>query len=197
MVRGVHDLYYSRSPPPFLDKFNPTRDEINAWSPIIINHIRALLGINIPFQLDARLMLETQWADEMNWTNVWDAKYGSQCPSDSKPPPHCGAKFTPDPADRAKAIACPPYNSDFIKYPELENYTTQRVSGAENGGATGTQIPWSLRHASVMVNHICTEGWSGHAGPYLSRRFGGFHWSCRKGGQIDDGGVGVRGKWFG
>ena len=154
-----------------------------------------MLGEPVVARNDARLFMEAQWADEMKQTNIWDAKYGDQCPPGATG--HCGATFTPDAEDRVVAIACSPYNSDFVKYPELENYTFQRISKAEQVGGMGTQIPWSLRLGAVMVNYILGEGWSGHAGPFLSRTLFGGSYTCGYGGQSVNGGIGLRSKWAG
>lgn len=202
MIRGVHDLYYSMSPPPYLDKFRPTTAEIDAWNIILINHIRALLGE--PQKLlgyDATLMLETKWANEMNWTTKWDAKYGNQC-DDVRPSSHCGAKFQPDAGDRLIDMACSPYNLDYVKYPELKDYekftpTQPKNRGtADGGGSTGARVPWSLRIGDIMVNLIHDEMYTGHPGPFLSRRWVGMNWGCRPGGQSNNGGVSVRTQWI-
>ena len=199
MIRGMHDLYYNTVPLPFADKFNPTTQEIDAWNIIALNHVRALLGEPKLIGYDATLMLEVKWASEMHHGTVWHEKYGDQCVTGNS---HCGADFQPDSEDRLKAIACPPYNSDYEKYPELKDYHIFTPSQPKNRGtgdgnaSTEARVPWSLRLATMVVSWIATEGWSGHAGPYLTRRWVGMHWSCNYGGQSDMGGVGVHTQWI-
>jgi hypothetical protein len=199
MIRGMHDLYYSKSPPPFADKFNPTTAEIEAWNLIALNHVRALLGEPVVAKYDATLMLEVKWASEMHHGTVWHAKYGDQCITGNS---HCGADFQPDSEDRLKAINCPPYNADYVKYPELKDYHIFTPSQPKNRGtgdgnaSTEARVPWSLRMATMVASWIGSEGWTGHASPYLTRRWVGMYWSCNPGGQAQMGGVGVHTQWI-
>lgn len=203
ILRGVEDLYYSKSPPPFADKYQPTVPEIDAWNIEIVNHIRSMLGISEKVIPDARLYLECQWADERKLTTYWDTKYptgiigGSYGPCVVNGIPgkgHCGASFFPDKQDRDEYISQPPYNNDFSKYPELQNYT-DRFSKSEGLGGTNARTPWSMRLAMIITNYILGEGTTGHAGPPLFRNRVGFSWACTPGGQIDGGGISFRGKW--
>jgi hypothetical protein len=199
MIRGMHDLYYNSDPVPFLDKYNPTTIEIDAWNIRSINHVRALLGETVKVQPDARLYLETKWANEMSGGTKWHAKYGDQCGDKGG---HCGADFQPDSADRLAEMSCPPYNLDFVKYPELKDYHIFTASQPKNHGTndspvgTDARVPWSLRMATVMVNQIVKEGYVGHPGPFLTKRFVGMNWSCAPGGQAQMGGVGARLQWI-
>lgn len=202
MIRGLHDLYYSQSPPPYLDKFRPTTAEIDAWNIIVINHIRKLLGEPVMLiGYDATLMLEVKWANEMRLSTKWDAKYGNQCP-DVNPPSHCGATFQPDAGDRLIDMACSPYNLDYVKYPELKDYdkftaTQPKNRGTGDGaGSTSPRVPWSMRMGAIMGSLIADEMYAGHPSPYLTRRWVGMHWGCKQGGQIDGFGVGVRTQWI-
>jgi hypothetical protein len=199
MIRGIHDLYYNSDPIPFLDKFNPTTAEIDAWNIRAINHVRALLGEPVMVQPDATLYLETKWADEMSYDTKWHAKYGDQCPNGGG---HCGADFQPDSADRLAEIMCAPYYGDYVKYPELKDYHIFAPGRPKNRGtgdspvSTDLRIPWSLRLAVMFVNNIKREGYEGHPGPFLTRRWVGMHWGCGTGGQSQMGGVYARLQWI-
>jgi hypothetical protein len=93
--------------------------------------------------------------------------------------------------ERVAAIAGAPYNNDFVKYPELgsspihPNYTGGhtyatwpfRAGNAEGIAGTTAELPWSLKLVTIIVNWICQEGLTGHAGPYIgNRRMFGFSW---------------------
>ena len=188
-VRGIRELFYQHNP--FADNQNPTVMEINNWNVIVINHIRAMLGYTIQVVNDARLYLETRWADERKWTQSWDTAYPLQggLMYGQAPGPchdtggnlidiaggHCGASFFPNATDRAAYLSAAPYNNDFTSYPELSNYQN-RFSQSEQVKTVNTDLPWSIKMAVIMSGWICGEGTTGHAGPFLTRQRFGAHW---------------------
>ena len=202
IIRGIREKFYEVNP--FADNTNPTPAEIESWTFDVIRHFRAMFGGGNPVGPDARLYLETRWADERTHTIYWDTEYPFDPPGGSYGPchttagasvdtasGHCGASFFPDQTDRTPYIAEPPYNSDFVKYPELNGdgpgalipvltttgYTARR-SAAEGISGVKPEIPWSLKVAVILAGWICTEGPGGHASSYLppGRQKMGFSW---------------------
>lgn len=176
VIKGLREKFYSLNP--FNDVTNPTVEEIEYWNLEVIKHIRALLGNTTPINYNARLFLEATWASERKHTEIWDTKYPNGVPGASSGPcwlsgnpvdtagGHCGASFFPNQSDRSNYISNAPYLEDFTKYPELENYTL-RYSQAEGVTNINANLPWSIKLGFVITNWICSEGLSGHAGPYV------------------------------
>lgn len=189
LVRGIRELYISVNP--FADETAVTSNEIDAWNVEVILHIRRMLGYgDRPLVIDPRLMLEARWAEERKWTAYWDtAKYPSNTPGSAYgfcndgngntmdiAGGHCGATFFPDATDRASYISDSPYNNDFSKYPELENYTS-RISQSEAVRDQKMTLGWSIQMSVIMAGFICGEGTTGHAGPFLGRERLGYAWT--------------------
>ena len=207
VVRGLRDKFYAVKP--FADNRNPTVREIEDWNLVAINHIREMLGYPVQVKHDPRLYLEARWADERKFTRDWDNAYpdamtcsGGSCIGRAPGPchdaggnrvdlasNHCGASFFPDPVDREPYISGAPYFGDFVKYPELENYNS-RVSKREAVSAVNTDLPWSIKVATMMTSFICGEGTTGHAGSFLEREYVGIHWHI-----WSDGPTGTRGRF--
>lgn len=186
VTRGLRTLFYSINP--FQDNTNPTYDELVIWHTHVINHFRDLFGQTIKVTPSARLMLEARWADERKFTQAWDTDYpdsftcGDQnnisCLGQHKGPcwnnglpvdyatGHCGESHFPNAVHRAPYIAGAPYNNNFTKYPELQNYTL-RHSLATGINLVNGNIPWSIKLAAHITQFICTEGLSDHAGPFV------------------------------
>lgn len=182
-MRGLRERFYQVNP--FKDVSNPTIEEIDAWNLEVIRHFRCLLGVTTPVWGDARLQLESRWADERKMTNYWDVKYpdkmncnGGSCqgwrdgpcgvaPDNIKDVAggHCGASFWPDKTDRDLYIANA-YNNDFVKYPELAVYNERR-SKAEGLNVINGDIPWSIKLSIIIMKWACDEGLKGHTGPYV------------------------------
>lgn len=149
---------------PFADETNPTVAEIDEWNIEVIRHLRRLVGVTTPLEGDPRLYLEAQWADERRFTRVWDTEYpgtnGSAFgPCVASGNQHCGASFVPSFADQA------PY---LVQYPGLApfNFIT---GGTEGIGAVNTNVPWALKIVQRISHWVCSEGFSGHGGPLISR----------------------------
>mgnify|MGYP000219859147 CR=1 FL=1 len=83
-----------------------------------------------------------------------------------------------------------PFNNDYVKYPELQNYTSRR-SAAEGVSGIGVDVPWCFKLAAIIADWICTEGTTGHPGPYLGTRseFGSAWW------YVAPNSLSYRGKW--
>lgn len=194
VVKGIREKFYEVNP--FADNTSPTASEIADWNLEVIRHIRAMLNIVTPVNHDARLYLESRWADERKFTTYWDTKYPGTVDSGYGPctggtNPHCGASFFPDAGDRAPYLSSPPFSSDFGTYPELQNYNT-RASQAEHVSSVNTDLPWSIKFSTMVAGVICAEGQTGHAGPYLTRTLYGCHWHVAHNGVK---GTIYRGKW--
>ena len=201
VIRGVREKFYAVNP--FADNSNPTVEEINNWNVEVINHIRAMMGFTVLVKNDPRLYLEARWADERKFTQYWDTpQYPGGTPGTAPGPchdgggnpvdiagGHCGASFFPDPADRAPYISASPYLNDFVKYPELQNYTV-RMSQAEGVKTVNSDLPWAIKVSSMMVGFICGEGTTGHAGSFLTREYMGVSWHV-----YHDGVHGTRGRF--
>lgn len=202
VIRGLRERFYEVNP--FADNTNPTVAEIDNWNLEVIRHFRSLFGNTTPVSNDPRLFLEARWASERKRTQDWDVDYpstgtyggpGGPCFDASNNPVdtaggHCGASFWPDVDDRGIYISAEPYNSDFSKYPELapETYTLRRAQ-AEGVAGTSRDVPWSIKLAVVIANWVCSEGLTGHSGPYFGREYFGSDW-------WDTGtSVAYRGKW--
>lgn len=220
VIKGLRQHFYNINP--FSDNANPTPSEIAAWNIEVIRHFRALLGNPTPIEGDARLYLECRWAFERSHTQYWDSKYPDtvtcgQASDESclgkAPGPcfdnggnkvdlsagHCGDAFFPDVSDRAPYIAAAPYNNDTTTYPELEGYNSRASLTGGNNGANA-DLPWSIKLAFIISGWICTEGLSGHPGPYVG--FGGdartkfgcaWWWSVDN---LSGNGVSYKAKWI-
>lgn len=173
VIRGLRERFYEVNP--FVDNNNPTVDEIDKWNLEVIRHFRNLLGVTTPVSPNARLYLEARWADERKYTTGWDAAYIGATPGDRFGPcvgvpdiagGHCGASFFPSSVDRAPYIAATPYSSDFGMYPELATYTA-RYSLTEGISGANANVPWSIKFAYLIANWICSEGLTGHPGPFV------------------------------
>lgn len=177
VLRGLREKFYEVNP--FADTQNPTVSEIDNWNIEVIRHIRELLGIKKPIQNNARLYLESRWADERKHTKIWDKEYPNSeggcaygpCWFGSTPVDtakgHCGDSFFPHSADRHSAIMNHPYYSNFALYPELKDYTF-RMSHSTAISSIDTDIPWSIKLATIVCRFIRLEGLEGHAGPFVN-----------------------------
>lgn len=163
IYKGLLQRY--REVQPFADEVNPTVDEIDAWNLEVIAHFRRLLGVPGTMQPDARLYIECRLSDERKYTTAWNALYpdGTCTPGGA----HCGWTFFPSASERAPYIAGAPYNNDFLKYPELDGYTIKR-GFVEGISAAHHWIPWGIKLAHILTQWICTEGLTGHPGPYFA-----------------------------
>lgn len=205
VVRGLREHFYNINP--FADNVNPTVAEINNWNLEVIRHFRALLGNTTPVNNNARLYLEARWSDERKYTEAWDSQYPGAgdpgkadgvCFIGGNPVDtsggHCGEAFFPNTADRATAIAQPPYSNDTTTYPELTGYVERHGRAAGLSGAKAS-FPWSIKFAWLLANWICDEGLTGHPGPYVGddarEQFGCSWW--REDPAADW--VNFRGKW--
>jgi len=199
VIRGIHDLFYQVNP--FGDNQNPTVAEIDNWNMEVARHFGRMFGTATPVNLDARLTLEARWASERKHAEDWDVAHPLDCngtttkggpcgpcydggtPVDASGG-HCGAAFWPSASDRQLATAAPPHLDDTTKCPELSNCNT-RNSKAEGASAVGLSAPWSSKLASIITNWICTEGHTGHPGPYVNhattRERIDFAWWCEDG----------------
>ncbi len=205
VVRGIRERFYELNP--FADNTAPTPAEIDAWNIEVIRHFRNMFGNVIPVNPDARLYLEARWASERKRTEYWDSSYpptgsyGDAYGPCWNPPGndvdtaggHCGASFFPNSTDRSGYISQAPYNNDFATYPELSTYTARRAQ-AEGLAGVNADLPWSIKLAFIIANWICSEGLSGHPGPYVNpttarETFGSDFWYT--GGST----VYFRGKW--
>lgn len=184
-IKGLREKFYEVNP--FADNQNPTLAEVEAWNIEVINHIRDLLGIPNRIKADSRLSLEARWADERYFSEYWDTEYpgtlgSAYGPCVAQPTPintHCGASFVPSvEAERMEYINADPYFKNYTKYPELQGYETWgsgRASQAESVKAVNTNVPWSVKFASMMAGFICGEGLTGHPGSFLFRDRIGYH----------------------
>ena len=205
-LRGLKERFYQVNP--FADNTAPTVAEIDNWNIEVIKFYRELLGVNRPVQNDARLYLECRWSDERKYTTQWDAAYpptgafgdaygpchlGDGTSIDTATG-HCGDSFFPSTTDRTPYITAPPYNNT-TDYPELINYNS-RASQATGIQGINAGLPWSIKLATVIGRFICTEGLTGHPGPYVGagarQYFGCSWWTTTVGtGQTAN----FRGKW--
>ena len=115
---------------------------------------------------------------------------------------HCGDAFWPTvKADRDMYINAAPYFGNFTQYPELQNYNNKyaQATGGGNGFGGKIDIPWSISIAKGIVDYICGEALTGHAGPYsgfpspdspVRTEFGCSYWL-----DPTEKFVGMRGKW--
>ena len=202
-VKGLRERFYEVNP--FADNTNPTVKEIENWNLEVIRHFRRLLGVTTPVRHNAKLYLECAWSDERKGTEVWDTDYPGPGPIGSAEGPcdinnftvaasHCGDSFFPNSIDRGLHISEAPYNNDFVAYPELSNYTS-RYSQAVGLASVNTNIPWSIKFARIIYAWICSEGLSGHPGPYVgagAREEFGCSWFISK---TNPNSTGFRGKW--
>ena len=179
VIKGLRERFYEVNP--FADNFNPTIPEIDNWNIEVIRHFRNLFGITIPVQNNSRLYLEARWASERKYTEVWDTTYGvnnnfgdawGPCFNPPGTPidiasGHCGEAFFPSTDDRNLYISTAPYYNNFTTYPELESYNNRYAQASGLSGANA-DVPWSIKLAFVIRAWICTEGLSGHPGPYVN-----------------------------
>lgn len=175
LIRGLREKFYEVNP--FKDNKNPTVAEIDAWNIHVIQHFRELFGNPTPVRNNAKLYLESRWADERKHTTVWDNNYqegkfdGATGPCNHVKSKtnngHCGDGFFPNPDDRAKAIAAPPYNNNFEEYPELENYPC-KYSQSAGIFSCPNYMPWSLKLGQIICDMVKKEGIEGHPGPFLN-----------------------------
>lgn len=178
---GIRDLFYEINP--FADINNPTAREIDSWNLECIRHFRRLFGIgDYPVEYDARLCLGALWAMERNRTDTWDynpeyqARYNAEGEFIWRYGPcynpvgsdnfigesHCGNAFFPNEIDRARYIANSPYNNDFVKYPELQDFPNSITVG-ETTHSQFITIPWSLRMPYALASILCADGLIGHS----------------------------------
>jgi hypothetical protein len=126
--------------------------------------------------------------------------------------PHCGATFgISNTAQRIKYHEGAPYylnraafgNTDDEKrafynalplddpYKNIYIHSGTGISNAEGVSGTGKDVPWSHKLAFIIANYIKGEGNTGHAGPFFTRPYVGFCFTC------NDDGVSFRGKYAG
>ena len=174
-MKGLRQKYESYRP--FCDPTNPTVAEIDNWHLEVIKHFRALLGVTTTIELDPRLFLEANWAEErknggslynsVNYPGTFDSAYGpcilrphlGDTISQNGTNMHCGATFIPNLTDQA------PY---YTQYPDLTP-TMIQSSRAEGVGAQNTNLPWMLKFVGQIQNWLCSEGLVGHTGPFVTR----------------------------
>lgn len=183
IIKGLKGLYDEKKP--FAVETAPTPGEIDVWNIEVIRHFRRLLGNPNPVDNDPRLYLESRWADERKYTTQWDSKYPGGNLDDPAGPCygginiHCGAGFFPSSADRAPYIAAEPYYNNWQSYPQLQLYN-ERFARAEGIAEISADLPWSIKLAVVIAQWICSEGLTGHAGPFVhperARRWFGCSW---------------------
>jgi hypothetical protein len=166
---GLRDLFYSINP--FADVSRPTVTEIEKWNLEVINHYRRLLGIS-PAENDRSLTLQAYWAQERMWSTIWDADYPGTlgtaygpCVGMSPWNSHCGATFIPSCDDQQ-----PYLNSG-------ESCVTD-TSFAEGVFPASNSWPWSVKLSKVLNNIVCSEGITGHGGPFVSRPKFGISFDC-------------------
>ena len=161
-MKGLKQHYEAIKP--FCDPANPTVAEVDNWHLEVIKHFRNLLGVTTPIQLDARLMLESAWAEERYWLQFFWASYtgtngSAYGPCVGTTNQHCGASFIPSIVDQQ------PY---YTQYPDITPTMTQS-SRAEGIGNQNTNLPWMLKLVGVLQNWVCSEGLVGHTGPFVTR----------------------------
>jgi hypothetical protein len=189
-MKGLRQLYYNIMP--FADETAPTVAEIDAWNIEVIRHLRRLVGNTTPLVGDPRLYLEAQWADERRFTRVWDTEYpgtngSAYGPCVATGNEHCGASFVPSFADQA------PY---LTQYPGLAPFNFIG-GGAEGIGAVNTNVPWALKIVQRISQWVCSEGTTGHAGPFFTRtRVGMSFYTNINSSGVADTGTTMRVKWL-
>lgn len=162
VMRGLRELFYSVNP--FANNSSPTVAEIDEWNERVINHYRSLLGISNPISNDIGLYLRAQWATERKHTTYWNTSYptGEIC---SPGGAHCGWTFIPSCSDQTP-------------------YLPSGVSCVTDGGqAEGiysieTNLPWSIKLATLIARVVQTEGITGHGGPFVKSPLMGINWKC-------------------
>jgi hypothetical protein len=179
-MRGLREKFYEINP--FSDVTNPTAAEIDRWNVEVIRHFRSLFGITTPIEADRCLYLRAQWATERKHSTYWDAAYPGTFNSAYGPcvggsNAHCGSTFIPSEADQAPYLDGLPVCGS--------------TAGAEGVFGTNANIPWSIKLARIMASVICTEGMTGHAGPFFGRTKMGLAW------HVAGAGVTLRAKWGG
>lgn len=162
LMKGLRQQYNNIKP--FANPASPTIAEIDQWNLKTIQHLRNLVGNTTPLTGDPKLYLETQWSHDRYWTTIWDIRYPGTdgtafgpCRPGDDPNAHCGASFFPSSNDQAKYL--PQYS--------ISPFT--RSSQAEGIGNVNTDLPWALKLTSRISNWVCTEGTTGHAGPFFTR----------------------------
>jgi len=196
-IRGLRERFYEVNP--FADVKNPTVAEIDNWNIEVIRHFRKLLGVNIPVSADASLYLQCRWSDERKFTDKYNTKYPSgTCfgnPAETRND-HCGFIFVPDAGDRAPYIQASPYLGDTTKYPELGRSDWPSAGKAEGISGIFSNTPWSLKLSDIIARYICTEGLTGHPGPFVNPVSARQHFGCSWWPTNADGGwVQFRGQW--
>lgn len=188
-MKGLRQRYNELMP--FADPTNPTVAEIDAWNIEVIRHLRKLVGNTIPVDPDPRLYLECQWSDERAYTRAWDAMYPGTNNSAYGPcvaftNEHCGSTFIPNATDQLPYLA---------QYSGLAPFA--HIGGAEDIGPVNTNVPWALKIVQRISNWVCTEGTTGHAGPFFSRTKVGMSFYTPVTGGVPDATTYARFKWSG
>lgn len=191
---GLREKFYQLNP--FADTNNPTVVEIEDWNIAVIEHFRSLFGIDTPIEKDRCLYVRALWADERKYTDYWDTAYPSGggsppgpicCPSGvaCSTDAHCGDIFYPlDYNDQL------PY---FTGSPEPEPGCPWVGGGSTGIITTSTKTTnWVSQLSRVIKNWVCSEGQTGHAGPFFTRTKVGMSWLV-----FNSGAVQFRGKWAG
>lgn len=176
-MRGLRDLFYSTKP--FADNVHPTIAEIDNWNVKVIQHFRNLIGAKMTVSPDKCLFLRAQWSNEKGHTRVWDtASYPGSCYGSTNA--HCGSTFMPSCPDQILYLGNPP-----------SPCCVQTGNTAEGIFTVNKDLPWSIKMSRVIATTLCSEGLSGHTGPFLGRQFVGLAFTCQGDSNI------VRAKWSG
>jgi len=176
-VRGVRELFYQHNP--FADKVHPTKAEVDNWHSLVLNHLRALLGIKYPIEQDHCLTIAALWGNERSGTTKWDQGYPAKdsdvCfgPCDPKADVcggHCGSTFIPSQQDQA---------------PYLDGWVSECDGHCEEGeGRFGCPVtyPWFAKMLNSWCNSLMDEGfWGGHNAPFWRRGKFGFDFFLKEG----------------
>lgn len=178
-VRGVRELFYKHNP--FADNVHPTKAEVDNWHYILLNHLRALFGIEDRIEPDHCCFITATWGTEREKTTKWDQNY----PSSAKPADysstecwgpcnhpatdsggcngHCGGDFFPSDEDQAQ------YLPDGLSSCGEDSWSAECMFGIP------VTYPWSVRMLNSFCDVIETEGWwGGHMGPFWRRSKFGF-----------------------
>ena len=175
-MRGLRQLYASKTW--FTNDTNPTVAEIDNWNLEVIRHFRRLLGITTPVEPRAELYLETAWGEfryagtssynSINYPGTFGSAYGPCVLRITSGDPtnqtttnnaHCGATFVPSFTEQAPFLT---------QYPGLQPFNFIN-GGAEAVTSMNTNLPWALKLPGVIMGYVCSEGLTGHAGPFATR----------------------------
>jgi len=140
----------------------------------VIQHFRRLFGLPTNITNDARLYLESRWADERKYTNEWNVEYPGIIGSNEGPcnitdysenNQTCGSSFFPNSIDRQSYITKEPYLATHYGgtsnvFPELSTYDNP-VSQWETMDTVDANIPWSIKLSYILARIILKDGLEG------------------------------------